>query len=238
MCWKTHCQSCLGQICPGKEEKLFCEYFRSPGVAKDILLPHLLSLNMFLPLGVQAGNSSLHVGEIWGERLALLYWLCDCSQQDYFHSKCVIAMNKWEMGVVAGAVWTIKGNASALHMLCRGRVSVCPGKGDVVRDRVWREGVCMKTRGEGSIWERVGGWWPASGNGTKESVYGCEGESLLERNWEQKVCVRGLQRRDERQNVCGWHRDGCSACTMLPNRTPCHRCSDCPLQSHGLILPH
>lgn len=134
-----------------------CKYFHSLWAAKDILPPHLPSLRMPLPLGAQAGSSSLQVGAIWGEDLALLRCLCGCSQQDYFHSKCVIAVNKRDMGGVAGAVWTIKGNASALHMLWRGRVSVCQARGDVVRDRVWRGGVCMKTRGEESIWGGGGG---------------------------------------------------------------------------------
>jgi len=37
-------------------------------------------------------------------------------------------------------------------------------------------------------------------------MYGCK-ESLLEKDWEQRVCVRGLQKGDERHNVCGWHID-------------------------------
>lgn len=104
-------------------------------------------------------------------------------------------------------------------------------------------------RGEVSAWKpeakevfkRVGGWMVArEGNKTKEAVYGCERKSPHERNLEQRVHVRGSQRRDEKQNVCVWHRDGHSACTVQPNRMLHSRCSDCLLQLHGLhclILP-
>lgn len=173
-----------------------CKHFHSLWAAKDILPPHLPSLRMPLPLGAQAGSSSLQVGAIWGEDLALLRCLCGCSQQDYFHSKCVIAVNKRDMGGVAGAVWTIKGNASALHMLWRGRVSVCQARGDVVRDRVWRAGVCMKTRGEESIWGGGGGRSKGVGTGPKRMcmaikrgaawkglVAGCVWEDCKEEMW-------------------------------------------------------
>lgn len=46
--------------------------------------------------------------------------------------------------------------------------------------------------------------------------------------------MRELQRGDGRQNVCGWHRDGRSACTTLPNGTPHSGYSDCLFQSRGL----
>lgn len=173
-----------------------CKHFQSLWAAKDISTPHLPSLSVPLPLGVQAGSSSLQVGAILGEDLALLRCLCGCSQQDYFHSKCVTAVNKWEMGGVAGAVWTIKGNASALHMLWRGRVSVCRARGDVVRDRVWREGVCMKTREE-SNWERVGGWWQGNGTGRKGLRMAVKRESAWKGLGDESVCERIAKRRCE-----------------------------------------
>lgn len=48
-----------------------CGHFHSPA-AKDISPPRLPSLSMPLPLGAQAGSSSLQVGAILGEDLALL----------------------------------------------------------------------------------------------------------------------------------------------------------------------
>lgn len=68
-------------------------------------------------------------------KTAVPCFLCGCSEQDYFHPKCVIAGNRRELG---GAVGTIKGNASALHMLWRGRVLV-PG----------RRGCCARQGPEG-----------------------------------------------------------------------------------------
>lgn len=64
-------------------------------------------------------------------------------------------------------------------------------------------------------------------------MYGYKERGCLKRTG-SRVCVRGLQRGDVRQNVCGWHRDGRSACTMLSNRTLHPGCSACLFQSHGL----
>lgn len=139
---------------------------------------------------------------VWGEELALLHWLCGSSQQGYFHSKCVTAMNKREMGVVAEAVRTIKGNASALHMLRRRRVSVCWGKRVVVWDRVQRGGVCMKTRGKGSTGES--GWVDGGQRvGTRQKrLYIAVKESAWKELGAESACERLPEKRWEAQRLC------------------------------------
>lgn len=146
-----------------------------------------------------------------GVKTALLCCLCGCSEQNYFHSKCVIAGNRRELGGAAGAAWTIKGNASALHMVWRGRVRV-PG----------RRGCCARHGPEGrhlhenqsrrkylreSGW--VGGW-------------------VVSREWERDkrgcvgLCVRGLQREMRgRMSVGGREKDAApSLCCQTEHSIP------------------
>lgn len=108
------------------------------------------------------------------------------------------AVNKREMGGVAGALWTIKGNASAPHMVWRGRVSVCRARGDVVQDRVQSGDVCVKT--ERRKYLRGSGWVGGGkgvGTGRKRLCVSVKRESAQEGLGSEGVCERTAKRRRE-----------------------------------------
>lgn len=115
------------------------------------------------------------------------------------------------MGVVAEAVRTIKGNASALHMFRRREgVSVLGNTGCCVRQGT--EGRCLHENQRQrkclreSEW--VGGWSPESGNETKE-LYMAVKERVCMKGTGSRECFREAPREEmrSRTSVCGIEMD-------------------------------